>query len=269
MVPRILGFSLVGLLLLGAPADAQKKNNKNEPGTVTADMNADSLSPGEFSGKLLSLPMPASGFTVEISYQKLTLRPGARLPSQSFRATNQQASYLRRIAQLQAQIQSARTPQQAAQHVAQLQQTLVQVELSQLYNQVRQTNAINNLFQVTSAKKTVEFHGGDKITVRRLNLPALYDEKGRPKQYTAEEKRQLKGDKPNLPGYEAKLEDLTAGTIVKVTHAKRPRSAPSASKEDKDVKGITDQPKTQVTMIVILGEDPNARTLNGANPKRK
>lgn len=267
MLPKILGISLVGLLLIVVPAQADKKGNKNQPKTITADMDADHLPPGEFSGKLLSVPMPASDFIVEVSYQSTTLRPGARLPNQSIHASNQLVNNLQRIAQLEAQIQSSRTPQQTASLMIQLRQALVQLQLNQLFGQLRQTSAVNRLFQVTSRKKIVEFHAGDNITVRRLNLPTEYDEKGQAKQYTAAEKRKLKGNKPNLPGYEARLDDLTTGTIVKVTHASRPKSAKSVNKGDKEVKDVADQPKTQVTMIVILGEDPNAKTLIGDNQK--
>ncbi len=268
MLRQLLGFSLVGMLLIGAPVEAQKKNTKNQPKTATADIDADTLPPGEFSGKLLSAPMPASGFMVEISYQTTSLKPGARLPNQ-YNQNNQLTRHLQQIARLEAQIQSARTPQQAAQHMAQLQMQMAQLQQSQAYNQLRQSGAVNNLMQVTTTKKTVEFHAGDDITVRRLNLPVEFDEKGKPKQYTAEEKRKLKGSKPNLPGYEAKLEDLTTGTIVKVTTAvNKAAKSQASSTATKDEKGVSDQPKTTVTMIMILGDDPNAKTMTG-DPKAK
>lgn len=264
MLRQLLGISLafLFLVLVGSPAQGQKKK-KDAPTAPAADLDADYLPPGDHSGKLLSAPLPSSSFILEMTFQSVTQKQGTTQNTQTNNTSMQLTRELQRINQLENQIARARTPQQAAQYTVQLQQA---VALAQLYQQ-KQGNAQGNL-QVTSQKKTVEFHAGDDIIVRRLNLPSEYDDKGQPKKYSAEELRKLRGNKPNLPGYEAKLEDLMTGTLVKVTTVAKTKPASSTKKEDKDA---ADAPKTSVTMIVILGDDPNAKTQvsDKANPKKK
>lgn len=268
MLRQLLGVSLVFLLLVGSPAVGQKKNKKDDK-SPTADLDADYLPPGDHSGKLLSAPLPSSSFILEMSFQSASVKPGTNQNNaNNANASMQVQRELQRINQLERQIQTSRNPQQVAMHQAQLQAAIAQL---QLYQQ-RQGNAQGAL-DIQTQKKTVEFHASDDIIVRRLNLPSEYDEKGQPKKYSAEELRKLRGNKPNLPGYEAKLEDLTTGTLVKVTTVAKTKPSSSAKKEDKDSKDASDAPKTAVTMIVILGDDPNAKTQvsdnQKGNPKKK
>jgi hypothetical protein len=209
--------------------------------------------------------MPGGSFMVEVSIQHVSLKPGAKLTNTS-NSSNQLLRDLNRIAQLEQQLQTSRNPQQAAQHMMQLQQAMAQIQQHTAVAQIRQAGA-NSPLQYTTQKKTIEFHAGDTVTVRKMTLPTEYDEKGQPKKYTTEELRKLKGSKPSLPGYEASLEDLTTGTVVKVIHTTRPKSSLSAKKEEKDATDTT--PKTAVNMIQILGDDPNAKTLDGGNQKPK
>lgn len=56
----------------------------------------------------------------------------------------------------------------------------------------------------------------EDVTVRRYRLPTK-DEDGKPKTYTDQEKKELKGDDPALIGYTASYDDLKVGQTVRVT----------------------------------------------------
>jgi hypothetical protein len=112
-------------------------------------------------------------------------------------------------------------------------------------------------FKVESSGKSYEFAVRDEVIVRRMTLPFLYDDKGNVKQYTEKEVAKLKGTNPKLPGYQAKLEDLEPGHMVKLYI--------QAPKEGKiggvDLVGNIIRP--EVRMIVLYGDydammNPNA-----------
>src|SRR5207244_3200625 len=73
-----------------------------------------------------------------------------------------------------------------------------------------------NLYQVKEIKKDIELRAADEMKVRVLNPPVDYDDKGRPKKYTAKELKELKGPDTSLPGYAGDLESLRPNQVVKV-----------------------------------------------------
>ncbi len=104
-----------------------------------------------------------------------------------------------------------------------------------------------------------------------MALPNAFDDKGQLRKYTTEELKALKGKNTKLPGYEAKLEDLKAGMLVKLVHAPNKSATSSrtadkeALKEAKELAAVS--PKGVVTMIVILADGSNPTPVG--NPKGK
>src|SRR6516164_7652528 len=88
--------------------------------------------------------------------------------------------------------------------------------------------------------------------MRPLNLPKVFDDDGKVKKYTDAELKEKKGKKANLPGYEAKVEDLRVGQTVKV---KLIRVYPTAKPED----AKKDDPKK---------DDPKPADPKSADPKK-
>jgi hypothetical protein len=74
----------------------------------------------------------------------------------------------------------------------------------------------------------------DELKVRLLELPAKEDEKGKRIPYTEEEKKKLKGDDPNLIGWNADLKDLTAESLVRVYFDKAKLRELQKKKMDED-----------------------------------
>jgi hypothetical protein len=96
---------------------------------------------------------------------------------------------------------------------------------------------------VKNENHDIEFQPGDDLIVRWRELPVVLDEKGKPKKLTDKEKKELKGDNPKLPGYNASKEDLKNDQLVTVYLVKK--------KENKDAKKDKEPEKPVVSMIVI------------------
>jgi hypothetical protein len=115
-------------------------------------------------------------------------------------------------------------------------------------------------------RKDFDFQAADEMKVRAAQPPLDYDEKGKPKKYTAKELKEMKGPDPNLPGYMADFDSLKAGQIVKVyfippkkDEGKAWAAKDKPKKKDKDGdKDIADEVKAEARMIVIMAE-PDAK----------
>jgi hypothetical protein len=103
--------------------------------------------------------------------------------------------------------------------------------------------AIHRKDAVKNENHDIEFQPADELVVRWRNLPVVLDDKGKPKKLTDKEKKDLKGDNPKLPGYNASKEDLKNDQLVTVFLVKK--------KENKEVKKDKEPEKPVVTMIVI------------------
>ena len=116
-------------------------------------------------------------------------------------------------------------------------------------NQAAQAQAkqIQMLKSMKVATEWVEVEIPIKETTKiRTKTPLqVYDDKGNIKKYSPEELKTLKGNNPNLPGYEVKIDELTPGAVIEVTLNKSP-----ANKDDKK-----DDDKVFATMIMIIGKD--------------
>lgn len=77
-----------------------------------------------------------------------------------------------------------------------------------------------------------------------------FDDKGNIKVYTPEDLKKLKGSNPNLPGYEAKPDNIIPGHLVTISLAKQ-------------------ENKTFATMIMVTGKDGSPKPDNKPAPKKK
>jgi hypothetical protein len=113
-------------------------------------------------------------------------------------------------------------------------------------------------FRIGQVMRDVEVRPSDDVKVRILQPPADFDEKGRPKRYTAKELKELKGTDPKLPGYTADFESLKADQIVKLYLATRKEakgaSRPKTRKKGKEEDASEADNKPEVTMVVIIAE---------------
>lgn len=119
-------------------------------------------------------------------------------------------------------------------------------------------------------KYEVEFQASSKAKVRTLVLPEQFDDKGKPKKYTAKQLAELKGKDTHLPGYESSLEKLESGQVVRVTLRPAPPPPAKAKAKDKDAAeaAAKDEKKMQATLIVILKEGDGGSSAAGP-PKKK
>jgi len=243
----LLGFACAVGLQVSA-ADKPKKGDAKPAEAVDSDKNP----PGTSTGKLKTTPGTDGDFILSVEYQHVELKN----PAQPAKGTNANTAYARHlqqltrdqqhIAQLQQQMATARTQQQAASHMRSLQQAMQQYQMH--LAQAQQTPgvgaAVGQNFVTKTDYKDVTFHLGEDVKVRIGKTPDTFDEKGNIKKYTKEELDELKGKDKTLVGYEYSLDKLQAGMQVKVTTvAVKPK--PAAKKDDKDApkKDDKDAPK--------------------------
>jgi hypothetical protein len=248
-----LGLLVAFALVLPAfGADDKKKKDTPVPTT-----DSDSFTQGgEFVGKLINPPSTDGTFVLEIQIPRYELKPGTKVNN----TNNQLIKEQQHLNQIQNQMAKAKTTQQYLHALQQYQN--VQMQLANTLARA----AANNPFIVKYDKKDITFHTAETLKVRNMNLPSLFDEKGNPKKYTDAEKAELKGKDKNLPGYEATINDLTAGQTVKVTLSKAPTPKKTDAKdENKDE--TTPEHKWLVKLIVILEDAKD--TGSGKDTKKK
>jgi hypothetical protein len=109
----------------------------------------------------------------------------------------------------------------------------------------------------------VDLQPTDDMKVRTLVLPPDFDEKGRPKKYTAKELKELKGPDPKLPGYASDFDSLKPDQIVKVflarkkpakTAPKPPGPRKKGKEDNPDAADVRMENRPEVTMVLILFE---------------
>jgi len=113
------------------------------------------------------------------------------------------------------------------------------------------------LYKIEQKTQDLEVKASDDVKVRTLTPPEVFDDKGELKKLTAQDLKELKGDNPRLPGYNAEFSDLHEGQLVQVNLTRKPgapiRSTTRRGKDtDPDLLLSDYEPKASV--IVILGE---------------
>jgi hypothetical protein len=119
--------------------------------------------------------------------------------------------------------------------------------------------------QVRTVAKEYELETVDDVIVRVMDKPVQFDDKGKPKPYTSEELKELKGPDPSLPGYRSEFDSLKVGQTIRVTFGRKATKSASKDKDadndkdkdkkdkDKEKKAAEDD-KSRVGMIVVLAE---------------
>jgi len=110
--------------------------------------------------------------------------------------------------------------------------------------QAKQIQMLKSMKVVTEWVE-VEIPIKETTKIRTKTPLQVYDDKGNIKKYSPEELKTLKGNNPNLPGYEVKIDELTPGAVIEVTLNKSP-----GKNDDKK-----DDDKVFATMIMVIGKD--------------
>jgi len=288
MLRRILGSGLLlALFVVFAPvsAFAQKKDAKPKEDTPTVD--ADKLTPGEFTGKLQTTPGSDGSFTLRTEYKHVVVDQKALDKALKQAGSTQGplhnlAREQQHIAQLQMDLQRARNAQDLMHRQQQLLQAVAQFERTLAQAQAKANTLPNNTFKTVTDHKDIDFHAAAEVKVRILTLPESFDEKGNVKKFTKEELDELKGKDKNLPGYQSTVDKLQVGQTVKVTLAvNRPVKQPMDKKDDQQPEEKKEpakpgekpeakptEPRNVATVIVITEEAPPGA--GGKNdPKKK
>jgi hypothetical protein len=301
-MPRVLSVALV--LLVPALLTAQPRSSKSKPIPATPQEYTQLKTMDALVGVLAKFDVVSSGnktFSLDVPYaypvtksnRSAIKNSSGQLPYSGLRSG--QSSYASQLASLERQYQKALTTKNAAQReqkVAQVTQKIQQLKekmaakqtQQQIQQQTQQQKKVSqhltaqarHLFGATAANaayiaigfKNFEMEGLDNMVVRRQNPPLRLDDNGKPKPYTNDELKGLKGKDKSLPGYEATLLDLSKSQVVKaylVNHSKpadNGQKAAAANHKDaaevdvgkKGVSGSTVTSRPQIRMLLILAE---------------
>ncbi|HLN30871.1 MAG TPA: hypothetical protein VK395_24235 [Gemmataceae bacterium] len=212
-----------------ALADGDKDAKKPDPKEKAATDKL--LASSGFMGRLVRVEGAQKYITVQVSIP-IAVPNGANLGNSLA------------LLQLQQQMVTQRNP---------MQRQLLQLQMLQL------AAAGGGGYNFRQINKNIDLQAVDDLKVRSLQLPADFDEKGRPKRYTSKELHELKGD-PKLPGYTSDFDSLKPDQIVRVYLAKKKEAPKPAVKEkpkEKDKDGDKDrtaEERPEITMVVILRE---------------
>lgn len=249
---RILAGWLVLLLevvpLLAAP------NAKAPAAPVTP--TGDKLAPGSYTGKLLSLPSSDGAFTLEITTQVTEYKSNADYLLQLLNKF--QYDYQNGLVSIQRDLA---TGKDTLYHQNRLRDHLIWYQ-----NNLPHYSPGGGYYPLSTRDvvTAVDFQAAPDYKVRVLELPVEFDDKGKPRKRTQAELKELKGKDRNLPGYEAKKEELNTGALVKITLV-RPKAPP---KSEITAKELLNGRKNHVTVITILSKDGNIQSILKSNLKK-
>jgi hypothetical protein len=216
-----LGGLLTLAWFLPAPA-VDNRDAKDEPSEKPARL-------GEVVAKLTHVEGAQKYLTVQIT--------------QKYVVPNPQADFSNGLNLLWRQQEILRNPNPVVRR-----QQLLQLIAEQQRNQL-------NAYQVREVPVNVELQATDDLKVRILQPPVDFDEKGRPRRYTAKELKDLKGPDIQLPGYTGDFDNLKPGQTVQVSLARKKDALKKPVAKDKE-KDPPNEDRLLATMIVILQEAP-------------
>jgi hypothetical protein len=262
MRSRVLCASL--LLALGILAPFATADDKKSPGTddKTKHVDADTLPNGSYTGKLLQVPDDNGKFSAQVEVTRYEPKD-PKHPEAYAKAMERVTHDQEHIAKLELELAKAKKPQDQANKLKQIETAQGQLE--------RHMEQAAQDVKVVKEHKTVDFQLSRDAKVRIMTLPARFDDEGKIKPYTEEERKALKGDNPKLPGYEAKLTDLKANDPVRLRfwHPVKDKTTDSATDSDKDSKTTSATQKGVVTEIVILNDDKSDKDKAKDSPSKK
>lgn len=122
----------------------------------------------------------------------------------------------------------------------------------------------------TVTRKQYILDVADDVQVRAMQLPMQFDDMGKPKKYTSEEIKELRGTNARLPGYKRDYDSLRPGQIVTVSFRQVQPAAPAPVKQDEQAGDKKAQDKNpRVTLIVIQYDGDSAARKDGDSDKKK
>ena len=201
-------------------ADAKAEAAKKQ---AEAKQKSKMLTAGKVTGKLTTVEGSSKNFTVQITYKVGVPNAGALQNIENYK-----------IQAAQVQLDPNRSAQDKL-------NALRSIQIEILKNQA---NAITYKDEAAN----LDFVAADDMKVRVANPPVEFDDKGKPKKYTAKELKELKGP-GNYPGYPGEFENLKVGQYVSVYLPKTKETArPKAKDKDKDIPADT---RHAAIMVVV------------------
>jgi hypothetical protein len=247
---------LVGLLVLTLatvpPALGQKR--PKEDNATAADYKLLEKYK-ELEGEITTLESNTKQMTLKVAYPYLESNPAFNAKA----ASRANANWMRKVNQCNRDLQNALKIKNPARRIARLQELTIRM-------QVLQASAPSGPppFRPAMAYKDVEAEATDTVIVRRKDLPLEYDDKGNVKQYTDQEKKDLRGTNPKLPGYTAKWEDIQTGQKVKL-YLKTKKAIDQAKKKEAD-KAAKDAAKESASSEKDAASTDKATDKDAAKP---
>ena len=121
----------------------------------------------------------------------------------------------------------------------------------------------HNQGHLTATQKNVDIQTIDDVVVRRARMKELYDQNGKVRQPTPEERAAAKGN-TSLPGYEADVNELKAGQTLKLTLLKKKETKTSSSngqQKDSDKETKTEWVSAGTITVVMKDYQDSLKTL--------
>lgn len=241
MFVRLFGFSLVILAACSLPIIGADEKKPKGDGDSNDRINFSLVQPGLVQGRVKSAPNGKS-IVIEIPFQHVERKNNDKDDKDDKDNKNKKKNKPNNN-------KANKNPQAAqAQRIREQIQKANQQQLENLRN-----------FNVVLDWRELEIPLDESTKFRAKEPGSGFDEKGNIKKYSAEELKQLKGSNPNLPGYEAKPEEIQAGHIVTINLARK-----AATGEDK--KGSS---KLIPTYIISTGVYNTPKAGSGSQPKGK
>jgi hypothetical protein len=235
MFARFLGLRALLIVLLLVPMSRAQDSKSRPPDKSDSTIDADTLKTGDYIGKLVAPPASDGLFTLRIDFYE------PKDPATAARAASQLNVEVQKARALEQQVAANPTPQRVS-------------ALQQAYNQVRKEQAKQrDLYNISF--KDYEFHAASDMMVRYLLPPVVYDDKGERKKFSLLDLREMRGSDPNVPGFEAKVTDLQANQILRVSLYPARTTTPAATSKDK----AKSEPKMEVAVaVIVVAEDMTA-----------
>lgn len=221
--------------ILSLPGEAAGQNRKGKAETALPQDYAQLGAVREVVGRLTS---GAGGKSIafEVEITRTEKNPNYRPPKITVNNRNNgnQTNLIRQMQNLQrqqAQIARIRDPRDRQRRMIQLQQQMARMQQQMQQQALRQQQDLmrriaqarssaaksnNGPFRIVKTTKEFMLNLTDGAVVRWNTPPTEYDEKGFLKKYTPEDLRKMKGSDSRLPGYEAEIEDLQPGQLVRL-----------------------------------------------------
>ncbi len=208
--------------------------------------------------------------TIRVDYSHQEPNPKYKPPKDN----NQINQIMKTYNDLQVQYQKAAFGN--AKQVAQAQQRIasdmakLQTQYAQLTAQLAKSNTDpkNQPFITITNTKDFDLEITENCIYRKLNLPFEFDDTGKVKTYTKEEKDALRGDDKTKPGYTAKADELAPGQEIKL-YLTPPKKKEQDKDADKDAPKEPEEVQRPTVNMIVITKDNSTSTIQGDDGKAK